>query len=384
MENKSDKRVTARRLACQLLLAAGAVLWFATSALAVVPEVSFVRDSTNVLVNQQVAFDASVSHDPDSVGILSYAWDFDSDNVVDASGPLATSDHTYLTQGPVVVTLTVTDNDLEVASNTMSFFVSITQPPIPLFTVENSAVLLQGSTLKFDASTSTDADGTIEKYEWDLDGNGVFELDTGGDPHAESVYYTNSRTRGRRIAVGLRATDDFGDVAFDARLFTIAVYTQGADVMFGDASNNILASGPGNDEISGLEGNDKMWGGAGVDTIDGMDGNDWVDGGVGNDFIYGGVGNDYLYGNHDWNVIYGEDGNDILVGDDWPDQLYGGNGRDILVGGRGRDRVWGGGGNDVIKARDRSIDRVWCGAGRDKVYADPYDRLYGCERVIRS
>ena len=33
--------------------------------------------------------------------------------------------------------------------------------------------------MAFDACGSTDPDGTIAKYEWDLDGNGSYETNTG-------------------------------------------------------------------------------------------------------------------------------------------------------------------------------------------------------------
>ena len=36
-----------------------------------------------------------------------------------------------------------------------------------------------GQTVTFNGSGSSDPDGTITKYEWDLDGNGTFELNTG-------------------------------------------------------------------------------------------------------------------------------------------------------------------------------------------------------------
>ena len=41
--------------------------------------------------------------------------------------------------------------------------------------------------MTFDASASADPDGTIAKYEWDLDGNGTYETDTGTtrDGHQE-------------------------------------------------------------------------------------------------------------------------------------------------------------------------------------------------------
>ena len=47
-----------------------------------------------------------------------------------------------------------------------------------------------GQTVSFNASASSDPDGTIAKYEWDLDGNGSYETDTGTTPTATSSYAT--------------------------------------------------------------------------------------------------------------------------------------------------------------------------------------------------
>ena len=40
--------------------------------------------------------------------------------------------------------------------------------------------------VNFDASASSDPDGTIVKYEWDLDGNGSYETNTGTTPTTTS------------------------------------------------------------------------------------------------------------------------------------------------------------------------------------------------------
>ena len=60
-----------------------------------------------------------------------------------------------------------------------------------------------GQTVNFDAAGSTDPDGSIKKYEWDLDGNGSFETDTGSDPHASKAY-----SQAGNVTVGLRVTDN--------------------------------------------------------------------------------------------------------------------------------------------------------------------------------
>ena len=62
-----------------------------------------------------------------------------------------------------------------------------------------------GQTVTFGGSSSTDLNGTIAKYEWDLDGDGPFETDTLGTPTA-SRSYTSPGT----FSVKLRVTDDEG------------------------------------------------------------------------------------------------------------------------------------------------------------------------------
>ena len=44
--------------------------------------------------------------------------------------------------------------------------------------------------MQFNASTSTDVDGSIVKYEWDLDGNGSYETDTGTTKTTSRTYAT--------------------------------------------------------------------------------------------------------------------------------------------------------------------------------------------------
>jgi PKD repeat protein len=64
--------------------------------------------------------------------------------------------------------------------------------------------------VRFDGSRSTDADGRIVDYSWDLDGNGTFETDTGTNPRASHTYRTP-----KKMTVRLRVRDDDG-VSSDA------------------------------------------------------------------------------------------------------------------------------------------------------------------------
>ena len=65
-----------------------------------------------------------------------------------------------------------------------------------------------GETVSFNASASSDPDGTIAKYEWDLDGNGSYETNTGTTPTTSHTYSTAGN-----VEVGLRVTDNGGATA---------------------------------------------------------------------------------------------------------------------------------------------------------------------------
>ena len=71
-------------------------------------------------------------------------------------------------------------------------------------------------TVTFNASASSDPDGTITKYEWDLDGNGTFETDTGTTATTSRVY-ANAAT----VNIGLRVTDDDGATGTTTRAFSV-------------------------------------------------------------------------------------------------------------------------------------------------------------------
>ena len=72
-----------------------------------------------------------------------------------------------------------------------------------------------GDQVTLDASRSTDPDGTIANYAWDLDGNGSFETDGGTTPTRQATF------RGGRNHVSVRVTDDKGDLAYASRTIVV-------------------------------------------------------------------------------------------------------------------------------------------------------------------
>ena len=100
-----------------------------------------------------------------------------------------------------------------------------------------------------------------------------------------------------------------------------------------------------------------MFGDAGDDSLVGGSGNDKMEGGLGDDVLYGGTGDDSLYGVAGVDVLFGEDGNDYLdtgtgtgtlVGGAGNDRLFSRTNNDVLIGGTGKDDISGNGGDDIL------------------------------------
>jgi YD repeat-containing protein len=113
----------------------------------------------------------------------------------------------------VTVGLQVTDNVGNTAQTTRTL--TVEAAPVASF-IASPNPASTGQTVSFDGSDSSDPDGTITRYEWDLDGNGTFEKDTSGTPTTSRSYAT-----GGTIDVKLRVTDSSGHKATTSRLLTI-------------------------------------------------------------------------------------------------------------------------------------------------------------------
>jgi Ca2+-binding RTX toxin-like protein len=145
-------------------------------------------------------------------------------------------------------------------------------------------------------------------------------------------------------------------IAFGAEIEN-AVGGSGDDEITGNALDNVLEGGDGNDSIFGHYGNDTLLGGAGDDVLEGSVGNDSIEGGDGNDVIsgdenndvlLGGAGADTIYGGLGHDTLFGGDGNDVLDGGEYHDTIYGGLGDDTLTATNGLNLFFGGEGNDLI------------------------------------
>ncbi len=131
------------------------------------PTASFTFTPVRPAVASPVTFNASDSRDPDGF-IVSYSWNFgDGSPPVFQTNPFVL--HTYnVAGGPLTVHLNVTDNAGAISSTSQTITIAVAnQPPIARFT-HSPASPLAGQTVSFDASTSSDPDGIITSYSWNL------------------------------------------------------------------------------------------------------------------------------------------------------------------------------------------------------------------------
>lgn len=149
-----------------------------------------------------VAVDASASSDPDGT-LTGYAWTFGDGS----TGTGATAQHTYAAPGTYTVGLTVTDDDGQVATASQDVTVG-TGEPVADFTATTAR-----RDVTLDATTSSDPDGEIVDWEWDLGDGTTLSGQTATHTYAEPGTYT----------VTLTVTDDDGQEATATRDVVISL-----------------------------------------------------------------------------------------------------------------------------------------------------------------
>ncbi|MFC4449324.1 PKD domain-containing protein [Halorussus aquaticus] len=171
------------------------------------PTASFSYSPSDPVPDETVTFDASSSTDDGTID--EYEWDLDGDGYYEHYG--ATVTRTFDSAGEYVVTLRVTDDDGNTAETTQT--VSVTNDaPTAAFDYSPSDPVPDES-ITFDAASSSDADGTIEEYEWDFDGDGYYEYY--GSQNSFTYDTAGSYT------VTLRVTDNGGMTTKETKTVTV-------------------------------------------------------------------------------------------------------------------------------------------------------------------
>jgi PKD repeat protein len=191
------------------------------------PQAILEADKTSGRPPMEVAFDASASSDPDG-SIVDYEWDFDGDgqynepgNEEAARGLASPAPLTFSGNGSYSVSVQVTDN-LSITGAAYLTIQVYDRVPVAGLTVD---VDTGGAPLnvRFDASGSTD-DGTIVNYEWDFDGDAVFNepgFEAAAEGSAQPPVY--SYTSNGWYMASVRVTDDASPPQFDTAAWLITV-----------------------------------------------------------------------------------------------------------------------------------------------------------------
>jgi hypothetical protein len=143
-----------------------------------------------------VGFDASASTDED--GIAKYEWDLDGNGTFERSGAtLVKPSAHYSTPGIMHVRLRVIDTDG--VGDTSEHLLFVQHAPHAAIAATPTLGLV-GRDFSFDAGASTDDFG-ISKYDWDLDGDGTFEVTTAGNSSRVTTSYDSVGTRNVKVRV---------------------------------------------------------------------------------------------------------------------------------------------------------------------------------------
>jgi PKD repeat protein len=257
---------------------------------------------------------------------------------------------------------------------------AIPQPPVAAFT----AIPASGNapiTVDFDATTSTDPDGTIVLYEWDWDSDGTYDV----SGTSTTVQHTYDVTGSYNAA--LRVTDDDGFM--DTEVVTVTAIGEMWSHSWGgsalefcsgtvvDETGNVIVAGRILNLSTGMEDSallkydangdllwQKTWGGVGDDVCSGVgvdgEGNIYVaghtqsfSGGISDAFVlkYDSSGSllwQTTWGGSDWDYVYGfavdDSGQAYITGETWS---FEGNGEAFLVkfdagGAIVWQKIWGG------------------------------------------
>jgi PKD repeat protein len=137
----------------------------------------------SVLGRNAVTFDASRSTDPDG-SIVRYDWDLDGNGVYEKTTTTPTISRSYTAPGAFAVQVRVIDN--EGATGVATQLLRVHRAPRAAIAAAPADITV-GQRTTLSAAGSSDDDG-IARYEWDLDGNGSYETNTGTSPTVQAAF----------------------------------------------------------------------------------------------------------------------------------------------------------------------------------------------------
>ena len=173
--------------------------------------------------------------------LAKYEWDYQGDGVVDfTSTTTATTSFVYTAAGTYNALLRVTDTaGLTGTARVTATAVRVGPPGSPTATITTPAAPLTRAapaTVSFNG-TGTDADGTIVRYEWDFNGDGVFDASS---PSTAATSFTYASPG--IFTAALRVTDNDGNTGVDTVDLTVTItsmLTMSTDTLRAPATVNV-------------------------------------------------------------------------------------------------------------------------------------------------
>ncbi|MBN1809910.1 MAG: DNRLRE domain-containing protein [Planctomycetes bacterium] len=170
------------------------------------PTVNLTVDQASGTVPLMVNFNAN-SNDPDN-DPLTHEWDWDGDGSYDQnSGSDATVSHTFSSAGSYTVRVRVSDGTDSVSD---TIVINVSSPANNPPTVDLQADATSGTeplTVDFDAQ-SNDADSDPLTHEWDWNGDGTYDENSGSDDTVSHVFSTGTHTVRVRVSDGTDSVTD--------------------------------------------------------------------------------------------------------------------------------------------------------------------------------
>jgi PKD repeat protein len=222
------------------------------------PVAAFSQPGGTLRPNVDYAFDPSASTAPGG-SIVSYQWNW-GDGTTSQTLPAApVAHHTFAADGASTgVTLkVVNDVDLQSAPVTHAIVVQNQLPLVQLTATPTTVAIGQQTTLS--AAGSSDPDGAIVEYRWDLDANGSFETSTGLTPTVVAGGFPNAGVMQLRV----KAIDD----SAGATVRTVTVTVSGTDGTGGGSGGDGSGSGGGGGKSGGKQGGGSSGGGGSAGSL---------------------------------------------------------------------------------------------------------------------
>ena len=138
--------------------------------------------------------------------MVSYGWDWEADGIVDDTTAIPTASHVFTEPGAKHILVTGTDVDL--TSGSVDFRALITNVA-PKADAGTPPLAKEGIPIALSAAGSFEPGGDIVSYEWDFDGDGMYDVET------SKVEIQYAWEKPGTYSVGLRVTDEDGSFGLD-------------------------------------------------------------------------------------------------------------------------------------------------------------------------